>query len=158
MEPLPQSDQSLLVRTDFQNAKVWKAVCDAVQNLPPDVAEFVAMLAMVNGPAEGKPDNGPAACHIVDNAAYADATPSDLLPLAAKNSCPVLFLFDSTAADHPDTAILIIDLRGEVGRSFRAHPSQLYWIESNLSTSNCDWEDFANNVDSDGVYRGDDEE
>lgn len=158
MEPLPQSDQSLLVRTDYQNAKAWEVVSDAVQELPPNVVEFMAMLAMMNGPAEGQPDGGPAACHIVDDEAYADAAPSDLLPLAEKNGCPVLFLFDSTAADHPENAILVIDLWGEAGRSFRAHPSQLYWIESNLSISNCDWEDFANNVDADGVYRGDEEE
>lgn len=42
----------------------------------------------------------------------------------------------------------------EPGRTFRALPSEVNGIESNLSIANMDWEDFAESVDDDGVFRG----
>ncbi|MDQ6858295.1 MAG: hypothetical protein M3Z65_04800 [Chloroflexota bacterium] len=43
-------------------------------------------------------------------------------------------------ADHP---VLVIDLRREPGRYFRAAPSALQRIENNLSIANLDFADFA---------------
>jgi hypothetical protein len=39
-------------------------------------------------------------------------------------------------------------------RTFRAVPSTIQSIENNLSLANMDFEDFANSVDKDGVFRG----
>jgi hypothetical protein len=37
---------------------------------------------------------------------------------------------------------------------FRALPSQIQSIQNNLSIGNMDFEEFANNIDPDGVFRG----
>ncbi|MEY4566011.1 MAG: hypothetical protein RLY14_981 [Planctomycetota bacterium] len=42
---------------------------------------------------------------------------------------------------------------GEI-RSFRAIPSTVQSIENNLSIANMDFEDFAQSVDPDGIFRG----
>ncbi|HLF89873.1 MAG TPA: hypothetical protein VI451_13065 [Anaerolineales bacterium] len=42
----------------------------------------------------------------------------------------------------------------EYGREFRAIPSQIQGIENNLSIANMDFEEFADSVDEDGVFRG----
>lgn len=39
-------------------------------------------------------------------------------------------------------------------KTFRAIPSTIQGIENNLSIANMDFEDFANSVDDDGVFRG----
>ena len=42
----------------------------------------------------------------------------------------------------------------ELGREFRCVVGEIASIEVNLSISNMDFEDFADNVDEDGVFRG----
>jgi hypothetical protein len=42
----------------------------------------------------------------------------------------------------------------EYGREFRAIPTAVQSIENNLSIANMDFEDFAEAVDEDGVFRG----
>jgi hypothetical protein len=49
---------------------------------------------------------------------------------------------------------LVVDLYSDRGRKFRAVPSQVNGIQSNLSIANMDWEEFADNVDEDGIFRG----
>jgi hypothetical protein len=39
-------------------------------------------------------------------------------------------------------------------KSFRATPATIQSIENNLTIANMDFEDFANAVDSGGVFRG----
>lgn len=50
--------------------------------------------------------------------------------------------------------LLILDLYDGSGREFRAIPSQIQSIENNLSIANMDFEEFAESVDEDGVFRG----
>jgi hypothetical protein len=40
------------------------------------------------------------------------------------------------------------------GRVFRVVPSQILGIENNLSTANMDFDEFADSVGEDGVFRG----
>ena len=54
----------------------------------------------------------------------------------------------------PGVPILVVDLRRERGRGFRAIPSTIQSIENNLSIANMDFFEFANAVDEDGVFRG----
>jgi hypothetical protein len=53
--------------------------------------------------------------------------------------------------EHP---ILVVDLRNERGRTFRLVPAQIYDIDANLSLSNMDFFDFADNTDPYGVFGG----
>lgn len=159
MKRLPRGSQSLLVRTDFTNTKAWDAVVDAVSSLPPEVGGFMGVLAAVNAfrgdASEGEGEGEAAACTIVDDVAYAGADLEQLWKAAAKiNAWPVLFVFDSVAAERPDLAVRVVDLRDSPGRSFRTTPDQVYWIESNLSIANMDWDDFEVVLDDDQVFRG----
>jgi hypothetical protein len=40
------------------------------------------------------------------------------------------------------------------GATRRVIPSQMWCMQANLSMANLDWEDFANSVDDDGIFRG----
>ena len=66
----------------------------------------------------------------------------------------VLFVGDTVAARSPEFPILVLDLRRQRGRTFRAIPSQIQAIENNLSISNMDFAEFADNAGADGVFRG----
>ena len=59
----------------------------------------------------------------------------------------------STFAD-PEHPVLVVDLYSDPGRTFRVIPSQMWGVENNLSLANMDFEEFADAVDKDGVFRG----
>jgi len=65
-----------------------------------------------------------------------------------------LLVVDRAAIAHPDFPILVIDLRKDRGRSFRAVPAEIQAIENNLSIANTDFFEFANAVDKEGIFRG----
>jgi hypothetical protein len=50
--------------------------------------------------------------------------------------------------------VLVVNLFVPRGRSFRVVPAQLWSVQANLSLANMDWEEFADAVDDDGVFRG----
>jgi succinylarginine dihydrolase len=77
----------------------------------------------------------------------------------------VAFLVDAEALTHSDRPILVINLfdyvegldNGEgpqYGATFRVVPSEMWSVQNNLTISNMDWAEFAENVDSDGIFRG----
>jgi len=65
-----------------------------------------------------------------------------------------MFMIDHIALSQPDYPILVVDLYTELGRTFRVIPAEMWGIENNLSIANMDFEEFADAVDSDGVFRG----
>jgi hypothetical protein len=65
-----------------------------------------------------------------------------------------IIVTDQTATSHPDHPLLIVDLYDSSGREFRAVPSQIQGIENNLSIANMDFEEFADSVHEDGIFRG----
>jgi len=65
-----------------------------------------------------------------------------------------LMVVDEETTRSPEHPILVVDLYTEPGRTFRAVPNQIQAIQNNLSISNMDFSDFADNVDADGVFRG----
>src|SRR5580698_2643833 len=86
---------------------------------------------------------------------YQAATTEQLVELASGDSSHVLmFIADETTISRPDHPILVVDLVLKPGRTFRTIPAQVFGIDSNLSIGNADWEDFAELVDDDGVFRG----
>ncbi|WP_432423041.1 DUF6924 domain-containing protein [Streptomyces pseudovenezuelae] len=67
---------------------------------------------------------------------------------------PLLVLADSATFASPECPLLVLDLRGEQGRCVRVVAAELWSIENNLSGANMDFEEFADAVDDDGVFRG----
>ena len=132
MKSLPESDDTLFVRTDFTDQDDWLALWDAVTT--PNEDDFLANL------------------RLVDDREYQDATPEQLTALAPDWS--LLVVADTTALTAPENPLLVIYARdGEVDQ-LRVIPEELWSIENNISLANMDWEDFADAADDDGVFRG----
>ena len=74
--------------------------------------------------------------------------------LPSDHDAAILCVVDQRASSEADHPILVVDLVGERGRNFRCAAAALWGVENNLSIANMDWEDFADNVDADGVHRG----
>nr|WP_225728362.1 MULTISPECIES: hypothetical protein [unclassified Nocardia] len=72
----------------------------------------------------------------------------------------VSFLADEITLTHPEHPILAVrvlppqDFDHRDYRPFRVVPAQLWGVENNINIANLGWEDFANRVDTDGIYRG----
>lgn len=135
MKRLPQSDKALVLRTSFSNPAAWVAIRAEIEARVG--GEFVAYVTFVDDPA------------------YANLTKQDVLSLVRSRSNDAFIVVADevamSAADHP---LLIIDLGSQPGNEFRAVPSTVQSIENKLSISNMDFEEFAESVDRDGVFRG----
>src|SRR4051812_24685926 len=134
MNEIQNVEESLVIRTDFSNDQGWERVRNAVLKPVGDFRAYVEFL---------------------DDRAYDGLRVETLLELIpADTSHAFVFLVDSAALSDPDNPILVVDLFGEPGRTFRVVPSAMWAVENNLSLANMDWEDFSENVDEHGVFRG----
>jgi hypothetical protein len=131
---LPQSNNALVVRTDFSGDAVWSRLRSAIET---PVGEFRAYVTFV------------------DDRQYDSLTIEQLLELVRTGSNHMfIFLVDRETVTRPEHPILVVDLFDQSGRSFRVIPSEMWGVENSLSLANMDWEEFADNVDDDGVFRG----
>jgi hypothetical protein len=134
MTELPPSDLALVVRTDFSDDGIWRAVCAAIEA---PVGEFRAHVEFVS------------------DAALAGVAPDQLLTIGQRGRHRTfMFVADEATVADPERPILVLDLRAEPGRTFRVIPSEMWGVENNLSLANMDFAEFADNVDDDGVFRG----
>jgi len=133
---IPETENLLVLRTDFSNQAAWERIC-AIIRKPVGVFRFRANV------------------DFVDDIEYAGITKDQLLELLPKEySHSFIILVDRTATSLPNYPLLIVDLYERSGREFRAIPSQVQGIENNLSIANMDFEEFAESVDESGVFRG----
>jgi hypothetical protein len=135
MKPLPDSEQSLALRTDFSDDAAWTSLCSAMRE--PSEEGFCANVECVS------------------DAAY-DGLPVEWLvsQAATGRTPPYVFLVDSITLNHPERPIMVVDLFDEPGRTLRVVPGQLWGVENNLSIANMDYAEFADNADADGIFRG----
>jgi hypothetical protein len=131
---IPATENALVLRTDFSNEAAWKALCAALQD--PDDA-FNLSLDIVSDPAY-------------------DGLTADQLPACLSEDSPVSFAFiiDRNALTNPGHPVLAIDLHDQPGRTFRVAPAALGMVASNLLIANMGFDEFANAVDHDGIFRG----
>ncbi|MFC8248262.1 DUF6924 domain-containing protein [Streptomyces chartreusis] len=135
MNQLPCTLEALVVRTDFSADDAWDALRAALGL--PSRDGFLANVALV------------------DDRRYEGLTPEsalDLIPADYRH--PLLVLADSVAIASTELPLLVVDLRGERGRCVRVVAAELWSIENNLAEANMDFEDFADAVGDDGVFRG----
>jgi uncharacterized protein DUF6924 len=136
MKPIPETEYALVLRTDFSDQAAWNALRAEIQK-PVDPFGFRAYV------------------EFLDDVAYADITKEQLLKLFPPNhNHSFIIVADQIAISHPEHPLLVIDLFDESAREFRAVPTQIQGIENNLSIANMDFEEFADAVDKDGVFRG----
>jgi hypothetical protein len=136
MRPIPKTENAAILRTDFSNQAAWEIICATIRE-PVSHFQFRADV------------------DFIDRAEYNGITRDQLLQLVPGNY-PHSFIVvaDETAISHPDHPLLVIDLYERSGREFRSIPSQIQSIENNLSIANMDFEEFADAVDENGVFRG----
>ncbi len=134
MKDLPDSANSLVVRTDFSDEAAWARICGEIEA---PVGEFRAYVSFVSDPD------------------FDGLSISALTSLGQRDPTRgYMFIVDRislTDAEHP---ILVLDLADEPEPTFRVVPREMWSVENNLSIANMDWLDFADSVDADGVFRG----
>jgi len=136
MPTLPKADDlcSLVLRTDFRDDSAWSEVRSSITD---PVGEFQAYVNFV-----------------ADRSLDGLGIDQLLELLTADFDQTFIFLVDHETLSRPDHPILVVDLYHEPGRSFRVIPSSMWSVQNNLSLANMDWEEFAESVDEDGVFRG----
>ena len=134
MNQIPETENAVVLRTDFSDDAAWKSVCAAIQK---PVGDFRAHVDFVSDPA------------------YGDLTVAQLLSLIPEGfKHSFVFVVDRATLSQPQHPILVVDLLTEPGRTFRVIPSAMWGVENNLTLANMDFADFAGCVDQDGVFRG----
>jgi hypothetical protein len=135
MPNFPASDNSLLVRTSFEDGDAWNRLANAVATETAD--GFRAYVETIDDPAW--------------SGSEVDAI-RDAIRFAGSNAA-VGFIADDTAlAD--DFPILVVHLDDADREPFRCIAAELWSVDNSLNIANMDWEDFAGALDVDGVFRG----
>jgi hypothetical protein len=134
MTTMPLTKERMVIRTDFSNQEAWEKIRD--------------ILGAPIGTFDSK-------AVFVDDTDFKGATKGQLLGLIRSN-CTHSFavIVDERAILDPDHPVLIVDLRGSLGREFRAIPSSVLGIETSLSMAFMGFEHLADAVDGRGVFRG----
>ena len=136
---IPQTNCPLVIRTDFEDDRRWTEVWDAIR-------------APVAGPAG---ETFYAHVDKLEDRELRDLSTKDLLANVPENyRHSFLVAADRMTMTHADQPLLIMAVRRERGRTFRALPATIQSIENNLSISNMDFFEFADAVGPDGVFRG----
>jgi hypothetical protein len=133
MPTIPAAGDTPLIRTDFSDDAAWQAL--ALAAAAPNEDGFRAYLA------------------VIDDRGFEGAAPAALAELATGTGHACLIVADAAAIAQDEHPLLCIELAAPQ-RSFRVIPAELWGVENNLSLANMDFEDFADVVDEDGVFRG----
>ncbi|MGC7151363.1 DUF6924 domain-containing protein [Paenarthrobacter ureafaciens] len=131
---LPNTDDSLLIRTAFADKAAWIGAMSAATS--PDEDGFRAYV------------------RVVDDKGWDGVGWEDLRKAVASTTsqASVLFVVDDIALD-PPYPILVVDLV-EDRAPFRCIAIELGSVENNLNIANMDWEDFTGCTDANGVFNG----
>jgi hypothetical protein len=141
---LPVMENPLVIRTEFSDQATWEGIVAAIKTTTSE--GFNAYVEFLDDPA------------------FQGMTTAELLGLASseyKTQHSFLMVVDHATITEPEHPLLVVDLyeanegeeEPEYGREFRAIPTAVQSIENNLSIANMDFEDFAEAVDEDGVFR-----
>lgn len=138
MKNIPETENALVLRTDFSDDTIWDSICRAIENPVENLAgEFRAYVSFISDPA------------------YKNLSIDDILKLIPSSyNHTFIFVVDQRTITDAEYPILVIDLSDERGRSFRVIATEMWSIENNLSIANMDFSEFAESTDSDGVFRG----
>jgi hypothetical protein len=132
MKNIPETEDSTVLRTDFSDERVWQAVCTAIEE---PVGDFRAYVTFVSDPA------------------FEGITVEEVVE-RAKKGLDFIYIVDDMTISHEEHPILVVDLWDKPGRTFRVIPSEMWGVENNLSLANMDFEEFADNTDDNGIFRG----
>jgi hypothetical protein len=146
MKDIPKTQHVLVLRTDFSDESAWTSVCAAIQ----EPVEFGQDKIWADVDCLSDPEF---------DGLTAEQVTTSLVPLLVgerkdfEYQESFMFIVDRIALTHPDHPILVVDLCNEGGRTFRMIPSEMCAVWSNLWLANLDFDDFADHVDTDGIFR-----
>jgi hypothetical protein len=136
MKPIPNTENPLVLRTDFSNQPTWEVIRSTILK-PVGVLRFRAYVEFLDDPT------------------YDGIDKDQLLTLLPKDyNHSFIIVVDRTAITEPDYPLLVVGLFEVSGNEFRTIPSGVQAIQNNLSIGNMDFEEFAQAVDEKGVFRG----
>jgi hypothetical protein len=133
MKQLPNTENAPVLRTDYSDQAAWDAIRDEVLK-----------------PVDGFYAN----VDFIDDAEFKDLGKDAVMKLVPGTMRHSFIVVADKMAMQGEHLLLVVDLLREQGREFRAEPSQIQGIENNLSISNMDFAEFAENCDPEGVFRG----
>lgn len=134
LKPIAETENSLVLRTDFSDDAAWDAICSAIQAPRGEFRAYV---------------------DLVSDREYEQASFAELVHAAtAAGYRSFMFVVDHTALTHPEHPVAVLDLYREPGRFFRVIPSEIWGVENNLSIANMDFHEFADAASDDGIFRG----
>jgi hypothetical protein len=135
MPTLPKHNSSLLVRVDFSDDAAWAKLLDHVER-------------------ENKHGFRPYV-ELIDDAEFSGAEWFAVKAAVPENDDGVALLFvaDLVTLSTKDHPVLVIDLFSD-SAPFRCETDSLWGVENNLNIGNMGWEEFAEHLGDDGVYRG----
>ncbi|SFB49710.1 hypothetical protein SAMN05216266_11488 [Amycolatopsis marina] len=127
---LTVTDYSPLLRTDFTDDTAWQALLDEIDD------SWVAVMA---------------------DPAHQGLSVPELVALVPDGSqYPVLVVADDRTFSAAERSLLLIDVRGEPGRTFRAVvPDAFQSVIGNLAIDNMSFDEYldSDSVDDSSVYR-----
>ncbi|GLY80393.1 DUF6924 domain-containing protein [Actinoallomurus iriomotensis] len=124
---LAESDHSPLLRTDFTDDQAWRSLLDEV---------------------------GDDWLTVMEDAGHRGLSVPELLALVPDDSrYPVLVVADDVTFSSAERPLLLVDLREEPGRTFRAGPDAFRSAIGNLAIQNQSFDDYVRCLDDSGVYR-----
>lgn len=151
-----------VIRTDFSSEMAWSAVVERVtmpvdfedpDNTDPGADGYAPNVILVNDP-EFTGVNGAALANVpvaaTEAGGYVLLADARSMEEAISGGELTLAYVDLSVSD-PDDAELF---KSFMGRTFRCVVTEIASVESNLSISNMDFHEFADNADPDGVFRG----
>lgn len=145
MKPLPEADETIVLRTDFSDHAVWEALKDVI--VAPNAMDFRAYVEFIDDPEY----DGVTIDDILETEKAPDV---DFGNEDTWDYFTYIFIVDKMTISHPEQPIICLNLFEAPYRHFRLVPSQMQSVENNLSIANMDFEEFADNVDDDGIFRG----
>ena len=120
-----------MIRTCFGDEVAWATFCETI-----------------NEHFEDEP-------HFVNDTKFASKSPADLLEeLPTDTTYNCIYIADERTLNCVELPVLAMDIYTEPGRTFRVVPAEMQGLQVNLWLANMDFEEFADSVDSDGVFRG----
>ncbi|MCZ4499551.1 MAG: hypothetical protein JWQ74_2104 [Marmoricola sp.] len=139
LKPLYVDAPVPFVRTDFSDDDGW--------------ARVVAAATATQGLDAEEPGDFEANIEPISDPQYDGLSPAALADGAPEDYIGFVFLVDATSYASDELTVVVVDLDEEPGRSFRTVVGEVSAIEANLSLANMDFEDWADSVDGDGVFR-----
>lgn len=139
MKQLPNTKNTLVLRTDFSDEKKWDEICKIIK-APVKIDSNTEFKAYID---------------IISELEFGGLKQDQVLPLLPKNNNHmIMFVVDSTTVTTPGYPLLCIDLAGGKGKYFRVAAAAIQGVENNLSIGNLDFDELAELVDEQGIFHG----